>query len=108
MEAADIVWGLCRDRLIDELIIEEFVLYDREYANQTWSPMKTSQLIGQLKFAARGPRGSHGIEVVEQGAYIKKAIRRQLVARGIRQTGEGSHARDAELHLWYRVLRSRG
>lgn len=87
---------------VDEIIVEEFVLYDREYANQTWSPMLTSQLIGAIKFIAFMFR----VPVREQGAYIKKPTRRQLAGRGIKQSGTNIHARDAELHLWNRILRS--
>jgi hypothetical protein len=87
--------------LIDELVIEEFVLYEREYSNQTWSPLKTSQLIGALKLIAHWFR----VPVKEQGAYIKKPTRAQMKARGVRQQGDGTHARDAELHLYYRAYR---
>jgi hypothetical protein len=87
---------------IDELILEEFRLYDSpEGRDQVWSSMKTSQLIGALKLIASWFR----IPVIEQGAYIKTPTRNQLRARKIKQKGVGTHALDAELHLYYRMLR---
>lgn len=88
----------------DELIIEEFVLYAHKSGSQAWSPMLTSEMIGGLKLLAR----QHGVPVFEQGASIKKPTRSQLPARGITQVGPGVHARDAELHLYYRILTQRG
>jgi hypothetical protein len=104
------------DGLIDEIVMEEFRLYDKNYEDQSWSPFKTVQLIGAIKWIAEdyGPReeghcpvhGAYrGIHVHEQGATIKKGTRAQLVPRRIMQVGSGTHARDAELHLWHRVLR---
>lgn len=103
---------------IDEILLEEYRLYDKNYENQAWSPFKTVQLIGAIKWIAEDygslshPGGTcpvHGdyvgVHVHEQGATIKTATRAQLAARGIRQLGSGTHARDAELHLWHRVLR---
>lgn len=88
---------------VDEVVLEEFVLYQQEYANQAWSPMKTSQLIGAIKLICRWFR----IPWVEQGAYIKKPTRAQLRGRGIRQVGKDVHEKDAELHLYHRILRDR-
>lgn len=85
-----------------ELVIEEFLLYPDK--NQSWSPMLTSQLIGALKLIAH----DEGVPVLEQGASIKKPTRRQLKARGIKQVEGSVHASDAQLHLWYRILRNRG
>lgn len=101
----------CCDRLvelltrneIEEVVIEEFVLYQQEYANQAWSPMKTSQLIGAIKLVCRWFQ----IPWVEQGAYVKKPTRAQLRGRGIEQVGKEIHERDAELHLYNRILRER-
>lgn len=85
----------------DMLILEEFRLYPHHAAAQSWSPMETSQMIGAMKLVAK----QKGANVREQGASIKKATRRQLKARGIKQVGEGTHARDAELHLLHFLLR---
>lgn len=87
---------------IDELILEEFVLYEWDAQKQSWSDFKTSQLNGALKVIA----GWFMIPVVMQGADKKKPTRRQLQARGIKQVGSSIHARDAELHLYYRRLRA--
>jgi hypothetical protein len=86
---------------VDELIIEEYVLYPNEMANQTWSDLRTPQLIGALKHIAYMFR----IPYVMQGAAIKTPTRAQCKRRGIRLEGASIHARDAELHLYYRILR---
>lgn len=115
-QACHEVKALLIDGEIDEIVMEEFRLYDKDYENQAWSPFKTVQLIGAIKWIAEdyGPRevghcpvhGEYrGIHVHEQGATIKKATRAQLPKRRILQVGSGTHARDAELHLWHRVLR---
>jgi 2-methylisocitrate lyase-like PEP mutase family enzyme len=87
---------------VDELVIEKFVLYPDRAAQQAFSPMLTSELIGKLKFLAE----LNDVPVEMQGAMIKKPTAAQLAARGIKRVGVGSHARDAELHLYYRLLRT--
>jgi hypothetical protein len=86
---------------VDELIIETFKLFDKNYEDQTFSKMKTSQLIGALKWIAFMFR----IPVVEQDPTIKIPMRNQLRGRGITQVGKNVHQKDAELHLYYRILR---
>jgi len=88
--------------MVDEVIVEEFRLYDREYANQTWSPMKTSQLIGAIKLICHWFR----IPLIEQGAYVKKPTRAKMKVRGVQHHPGSIHSRDAELHLYYRKWRS--
>jgi hypothetical protein len=95
-----ITWMMTRNT-IDELILERFNLYADKAEEQIGSSFKTSQLIGALKWIAYCFR----IPVVEQGADIKTPTRNQLRGRKIRQIGVGGHARDAELHLYYRRLR---
>ena len=94
---------MCTRNQIEEIVIEEFVLYEQEYANQAWSPMLTSQLIGAIKLIAHMFR----IPLTEQGASIKKPTRAQLRGRGIPQVGKSVHEEDAELHGYYRMLRRR-
>lgn len=83
------------------LVVEEFRLYAHRSRAQSWKTMDTAEMIGALKYVAQGL----GIEVVEQQAQIKVAMRAQLPARGIRQVGSGPHARDAELHLLYKKIK---
>lgn len=82
------------------LVIEEFRLFPGKI--KPGNPMETSQLIGALKLTAK----QVGVAVVMQGPGIKKPMRRQLQARRIKQVGNGSHARDAELHAWHYILRN--
>ena len=116
MEACRKVKEMILGGKIDEIVMEEHRLYDKNYENQAWSPFKTVQLIGAIKWIAQdyAPERSWkcpvhgegpGIHVHEQGATIKKGTRAQLKARGIRQVGHGTHALDAELHVWHRYLR---
>lgn len=100
-EACQAVITMMTQNLVDELIVEEFILYDRDIGKQAWSKLQTSQLIGAFKLIAWMFR----IPLIEQGAWIKKPTRKQLQARGIKQVGMVIHERDAELHLYYRVLR---
>lgn len=86
---------------VDELIVEEFVLYEWEAKKHAWDQFETVQLIGMLKLIARWFR----IPVVIQSATIKKPTRRQMAARNVKHVGPSIHARDAELHLFYRVRR---
>lgn len=94
---------LTRDE-VDEIIVEEFVLYEKDIGKQAWSKLQTSQLIGAIKLIAYWFR----IPIIEQGAYIKKPTRAQLRGRGITQVGRNIHEKDAELHLYYRRLRAEG
>jgi hypothetical protein len=103
MECCDELALLFAQDLIDEVVIEEFVLYEWEAANQTWSHLQTPQLIGAIKLICRW----FDKPWVEQSATIKKPTRRQLAGRGIKQQKGSIHALDAELHLYYRTLRAR-
>jgi hypothetical protein len=86
---------------VDELVIEEFILYEKDIKKQAWSKLQTSQLIGALKLIAYLFR----VPVIEQGAYIKKPTRAQMRARGVKHQGKSIHTRDAEEHLYHRRLR---
>lgn len=98
------IMRLLEENTVDEVVLEEFALYPWENHRQALSRMLTPQLIGQIKLVA----GEHGVEVVEQQASIKKPTRAQLRGRGIKQIGKGPHAKDAELHYYYRKLREDG
>lgn len=88
---------------VDEIVIEEFVLYAWESEKQSWSQLKTSQLIGALKFIAHMFR----VPVVEQGAYVKKPTRKQLKGRGIDYVPGSIHSKDAQEHWYYRTIRAK-
>jgi len=85
-----------------EVIAEEFVLYAGQDQRNVGNRMKTSELIGKMEFVCQ----LYGTELLRQPASIKKPTRAQLRGRGIKQVGHGTHQRDAELHFWYRTLRS--
>lgn len=102
MECIDRLVYLFTRNLVDEVVVERFILYEMDIKKQAWSKLQTSQLIGGIKVVAR----MFQIPVVEQDATIKKPTRAQLRARKIKQVGADIHARDAELHLYYRRLRT--
>jgi hypothetical protein len=84
-----------------KLVVEEFRLYASHAMAQAWDTMMTSEVIGALKWIAR----QHSVEVIEQGATIKKPTKAQLKPRGIKPFAQGAHARDAELHTLHYVLK---
>lgn len=102
-EAVDELVRMMTHDAVDELIIEEFVLYEWEAKKQAWSEMKTSQLIGALKLIAYWFR----IPVFMQPATIKKPTRGKLRAKGVKMAQGSIHANDAQLHLWHRRLQER-
>lgn len=99
------LWSEDKELRVDELVIEKFQLYPGMAAKLAYSPMATAELIGKLMLIADL---QNGVEVVMQSAMIKKPTAAQLAARKIKRVGKGSHARDAELHLYYRILRTHG
>ncbi len=101
-EAVNAVVHMMTKDMVAELVVEEFVLYEDKAREQSWSKLQTPQLIGALKVIAYFFR----IPVVEQPAYIKKPTRAQMRGRGIRVSRGSIHAKDAELHLVHRLLRS--
>ena len=103
MECCNELVHLLTHRLVDEIVVEEFVLYEWETKKQAWSSFQTPQLIGAIKLIAMWFR----IPVVEQGAYVKKVARKKMKATGVEYVGQGIHARDAQEHLYYRIGRSK-
>lgn len=97
------------------VVIEEFRLYADQASAQSWKEMSTSELIGAIKMVAWQVGNTYFMNdpsrgdliICQQGANIKKPTRRQMKARGIPVTGGTLHARDAEEHLWYYLLRNR-
>jgi hypothetical protein len=97
----DVLRSAERNGVVTVLVIEEFVLYPWAASAQSWSPMHTAEMIGQLKWIAE----SHGSSWVLQGANIKKPMAAQLRGRGVERVGKGTHASDAELHLYHYLFR---
>lgn len=87
---------------IDRVVIEEFRLYPGKAPALSWSPMKTSEMIGAMKWIAQ----CESVPVTMQGADIKIPTRRQCAARGVKWRHRSGHASDAKLHLWYYLLRN--
>jgi hypothetical protein len=86
---------------LDHVAVEDFVLYPAQAASQRFSPFMTARLIGVISYLCE----QVGTPMTLQGAFIKKPMRAQLKARGIKQVGSGPHERDAELHAYYRRMK---
>lgn len=100
-----IVWIEQNLKAEDTLIVEEFRLYPDKAGAQGYSQMKTPELIGVLRYLC----AKIGAQWVQQGAGIKKATLAILKAKGVVSLAvknkAGNHAKDAELHLWYHIMR---
>lgn len=91
-----------RSRVEYQIVMEDFVLYPGQDKRKAWTRMKTSELIGAIKYLC----SMHNHRPVMQGADIKKPTRRQLRPRGIRLVGKNTHEKDAELHAYRWLLRN--
>lgn len=87
--------------VVEEVVIEEYRLYPWKSQEQGFREMKTSELIGALKWIC----GKKDMPVVMQPASIQKVTERRMKAQGVKllSRGKGPHAKSAELHGLYRV-----
>jgi hypothetical protein len=105
---------------IDTLVIEEWVLFPDKAMQQVGSDMPTSQLIGVIRYihrmthsiAARWP-DLEPVQLVFQPPTIKIPTRSLLRTRGLTSMAKylkipKDHAADAELHGYYRILKTLG
>lgn len=87
------------------IAIEEFRLYPDKAALQAYSNMPTSKLIGVLEYIAR----KQGAQAFLQPADIKRPTEALMKARGMKHLAvvrkQGGHAKDAETHAVYRLLK---
>ena len=88
---------------VDVVVVEAFRLYPDKAQSLSRSRMKTSEMIGAIKWIA----SKAGCRVVEQGAAIKTPTRAQCKARGIDIVDSSTHAQDALLHFYYYLLRNK-
>lgn len=102
-ECADEVAGWLLAGELATVVVERFNLYADQAQTQIGSSFPTAELIGVLRFLVRTAGSA---ELVLQGADIKKSMRAQLAARGIKLLpAAADHARDAQLHLWHHAGR---
>lgn len=97
------------------VVLERFQLYADKAMAQVGSEMATAEMIGVVKAlvrwnnedaSVRSPWANGEVELLVQGAAIKKATRAQMKARQIpRLTNVGTHAGDAEEHGWCAIMR---
>lgn len=93
----------------DVLVVERYQLYPHLAQKQQGSDMRTSQMIGALKWLA----WTLDVPVVIQQAALKKPTEALIRHRNIqrRSKGPGDHAKDAETHgytyLWKNVTKAR-
>lgn len=104
------VRGCLENGLINELVIEKFVLYPWKAEQQAMSQLHTSQLIGGIK-ATYGWFALPNCTIHEQPASIKTPTRKIANARKYKSTARrqqtGGHCLDAEIHGYFRIWKGR-
>ena len=89
-----------RHRGASELVVEEFRLYPHTSCSLAYDPLKTVEVIGALRLIAQW----RGAEFITQPAAIKRPAGAMVRRRGLPTLRRGGHARDAQLHGYYRLL----
>lgn len=83
-------------------VVEEFRPYPTTIKALIGSDLPTARMIGWIELACH----TSGVVLHKQPAHILKATeemtKRKLIT--LMSRGHGGHAKDAELHGWYRVL----
>lgn len=96
-EALDVLFDLIKSFRPDTLVVEAFRLYPHKALQQSWSTMRTPEIIGVIKYWAR----QNDYPVVLQPASCKQAFPDER----LRKMGlyvPNVHARDAIRHGLYR------
>lgn len=93
--------ALLEDDHIELVIYEGYRIYPWARDQQTWSRVETVEVIGVILWLCR----RYGVEVKEQLPPIKKPTEKVAARLGWQFKKGDRHARDAELHLAYHVLR---
>ena len=91
---------------VDTVVCESFHLYPWLSAEQSFSEMRTCEVIGVIKYLCELGK----VKLVMQGADKKKVTERHMAARGIENKGNevaGQHVKDACEHGWYYLLKGR-
>jgi hypothetical protein len=86
---------------LDQVVVEEFRLYPGSAPALSWSPMRTVEMIGVIRWLC----SCAGVPITLQSAAVKVPTRQQAKARGITWKHKSGHASDAMLHLIYYALR---
>lgn len=91
-----------RQEYWQEVVIENFTVYPHTATALIGSDMPTSRLIGRTEEICH----TLGVTLIKQPAHILKTTYELLKFKHIPlvSRGHGGHAKDAELHGWYRVL----
>jgi len=84
-------------------VVEEFRLYPHLLADQGLTQVATAQVIGAMQWELH--RLDWPVPMIMQGAHIKKAAQRAMDEAAIEAQGTNQHARDAEMHGWYWILK---
>jgi len=86
---------------VELVVVESFRLYPGKAAAQAWSKMGTVEVIGVIRFLTT----QHEVELLEQGAWVKKIARVRMKAQGVDNLAVtqrmGRHCADAVEHGWY-------
>lgn len=110
----------CTDQIVDwltdgvtHIVVEEFRLYPWVAEQQSFKTFPEVEVIGVIKWLVRAC-AEEGLDcqIVMQGAAIKepatKILKSKKVPSRSKRDGAGGHAKDAELHGWYYILKELG
>ncbi len=100
----------------DLLVVEDFRLIPSMAAAQAGSPMLTARMIGAFEWMVTQhyriylDKADQHIIMFQQPPTIKKTMRALLQKYAIKPTpcGNSGHARDSQLHFWYRAFKTEG
>jgi hypothetical protein len=91
------------DCAVSEIVCEEFRLYPKAASMLAYDDLRTVEVIGVLRWLCSRAK----VPFILQPASIKRATTAMVKRRAIELAshGAGEHARDAELHGFYRIWR---
>jgi hypothetical protein len=88
-----------------EVVVEEFRVYPHTATALIGSKLPTARLIGKIEYICQ----ERGLPLIMQPAHILKAMVSRLELNGKTlaavQLKEGGHAKDAEVHAYYRAMK---
>lgn len=87
------------------VVIENFTVYPHTATALIGTDLATSRLIGRVEEICH----TQGVALIKQPAHILRTTNELLKFKHIPlvSRGHGGHARDAELHGWFRVWQGR-
>lgn len=112
--ALEFIQDIITTKALDLLVVEDFRLIPSMAAAQAGSPMLTARMIGAFEWMVsqenRTLDSHYSLAINLQPPTIKKTMRAILQKYGIKPTpcGNSGHARDSQLHFWYKAFKIEG